>query len=235
METVTDFIFLGSKITEDSDCSHEIKRGLLLWRKAMTILESILKSRDITLLTKVHWAQAMVFPVVMYGCEGWTIKKAECLRIGAFELWCWRRLEIPLDSREIKSVHPKGIQSWIYITRTDAEAEAPIPGPIDGKIRLIRKDPDAGKDLRQNEKGKTEDEMVVWHHWLNRHEFEQAPGDGQGQGSLACCSPWGRKESDMTEWLNSSIQRERLLLRFPINKYVIYKLWWMLRKKKTGS
>ena len=92
METVTDFIFLGSKITEDSDCSHEIKRGLLLWRKAMTILDSILKSRDITLLTKVHWAQAMVFPVVMYRCESWTIKKAEHWRINAYELWYWRRL-----------------------------------------------------------------------------------------------------------------------------------------------
>ena len=92
METVTDFIFLGSKITADGDCSHEIKRCLLLGRKAMTNLDSILKSRDITLLTKVHIVKTMVFPVVMYGCESWTIKKAECRRINAFELWCWRRL-----------------------------------------------------------------------------------------------------------------------------------------------
>ena len=92
METVTDFIFLGSKITADDDCSHEIKRRLLLGRKAMTNLDSILKSRDITLPTKVHLVKAMVFPVVMYGCESWTIKKAECQRIDAFELWCWRRL-----------------------------------------------------------------------------------------------------------------------------------------------
>ena len=93
METVTDFIFLGSKITADGDCSHEIKRCLLLGRKTMTNLESILKSRDIILLTKVHIVKAMVFPVVKYGCESWTIKKAECQRVDAFELWCWRKLK----------------------------------------------------------------------------------------------------------------------------------------------
>ena len=108
METVTDFIFLGSKITADGDCSHEIERRLLLGRKAMTNIDSILKSRDITLLTKVHLVKAMVFPVVMCGCESWTIKKAECWRIDAFELWCWRS---PLNSKEIKPVNPKGNQS----------------------------------------------------------------------------------------------------------------------------
>ena len=100
METVTDFIFLGPKITADGDCSHEIKRRLLLGRKAMTNLDSILKSRDITLLTRVHLVKAMVFPVVMYGCESWTIKKAECRRIDAFDLWCWRRLlRVPQSAR----------------------------------------------------------------------------------------------------------------------------------------
>ena len=108
METVTDFIFLGSKITADGDCSHEIKRCLLVGRKVMTNLDSILKTRDITLLTKVHLVKAMVFPVVMYGCESWTIKKAEHRRIDAFELWCWRRLLCPLDCKEIQPVHPKG-------------------------------------------------------------------------------------------------------------------------------
>ena len=108
METVTDFIFLGSKITADGDRSHEIKRRLLLGRKAMTNLDSVLKSRDTTLLTKVSIVKAMVFPVVMYGCESWTIKKAECRRIDAFKLWYWRRLENPLDSKEIKPVKPKG-------------------------------------------------------------------------------------------------------------------------------
>ena len=111
METVTDFIFLGSKIPADGDCSHEIKRCLLLGRKAMTNLDSILKSRDITLSTKVHLVKAMVFPVVMYGWESWTIKKAEFQRIDALELWCWRRLESPLDCKKIKPVHPKGNQS----------------------------------------------------------------------------------------------------------------------------
>ena len=111
METVADFIWGGSKITGNGDCSHEIKRRLLLGRKAMTNLDSILKSRDITLPTKVHLVKAMVFPVVMYGCESCTIKKVECQRIDAFELWCWRRLEIPLDCKEILPVHPKGNQS----------------------------------------------------------------------------------------------------------------------------
>ena len=112
METVRDFILMGSKITADGDCSHEIKRCLLLGRKAMTNLDSILKSRDITLPTKVHLVKTMVFPVVMYGCESWTVKKDEHPRIDAFELWCWRRLlKSPLDYKEIQSVHPKGDQS----------------------------------------------------------------------------------------------------------------------------
>ena len=110
-ETMADIIFLGSKITADGDCSHDVKRCLLLGRKVMTSLDSILKSRDITLPTKVRLVKAMVFPVVIYGCESWTIKKAECQRIDAFELWCWRRLLSPLDCKEIQPVHPKGDQS----------------------------------------------------------------------------------------------------------------------------
>ena len=110
METVSDFIFGGSKITANGDCSHEVKRCLPFARKAVTNLDSILKSRDITLLTKVPLVKAMVFPGVMYGCESCTIKKAECRRIDAFELWC-RSLESPLDSKEIQPVHPKGNQS----------------------------------------------------------------------------------------------------------------------------
>ena len=107
-ETVTDFIFWGSKVTSDGDCSHEIKRHLLLGRKTKTNLDSILKTRDVTLPTKVCLVKAMVFPVVMYGCESWTRKKAEHQRIDAFELWCWRTLESPLDCKEIQPVHPKG-------------------------------------------------------------------------------------------------------------------------------
>ena len=122
--------------------------------------------------------------------------------------WCFwtvvleKTLESPLDCEEIKPVNPKGNQPWIFIGRTDAEAEAPILWPPDTKSQLIRQDPDAGQDWRQEEKGTTEDEMVEWHHWLNGYEFEQAPGDGEGQGSLACCSPWGHKELDTTEQLN---------------------------------
>ena len=127
VETVRDFIFWGSKITADGDCSHEIKRHLLLGRKVMTNLDSILKSRDVTLPTKVSLVKDMVFPVVMYGCESWTIKKAESRRIDAFELWCWGRLlKSPLDCKEIQPVHPKGDQSWVFIEKTEAEAETPI-------------------------------------------------------------------------------------------------------------
>ena len=150
---------------------HEIRRRLLLGRKAVTNPDSILKSRDITLLTKVHLVKAMVFPVVMYRGENWTIKKAEHQRIDAFELLCWRRLfESPLDYKEIKPVNPKEIQPGIFISSTDAEAEAPILWPPDEKNWLNGKDPDAGKDWRWEEKGTTEDEMIGWHHWLDGHE-----------------------------------------------------------------
>ena len=133
VETVADFIFLGSKITADGDCSHEIKRHLLLGRKVMTNLDSILKIRDITLPINVRLVKPVVFPVVMYGCESWTIKKAEHLRIDAFELWCWRRLlRVPWTARR-SPVHPKGDQSWMSIGRTDAEAETPILWPPHAK------------------------------------------------------------------------------------------------------
>ena len=115
-----------------------------------------------------------------------------------------KTLESPLDCKEIKLVNPKGNQPWIFIGRTDAEAKAPILWPPDKKSWHFGKDSGAGKDWRQEEKGTTEDEVVGWHHLLNGHEFEQVPGDGEGQGSLACCSPWGHKELDMTERLNSN-------------------------------
>ena len=129
VETVSDFIFWGSKITADDDCSHKIKRRLLLGRKVMTNLDRILKSRDITLPTKVGLVKAMVFPVVMYGCESWTVKKAEHRRIDAFALWCWRRLESPLDCKEIQPVHSEGDQSWDFFGRNDAKAETPVLWP----------------------------------------------------------------------------------------------------------
>ena len=129
VETVSDFILGGSKITADGDCSHEIKRCLIPGRKVMTNLDSILKRRDITLSTKVHLVKAMVFPVVMYGCESWTVKKAERRRIVVLK----KTLESPLDCKEIQPVHPKGDQSWVFIGRTHAEAETPILWPPDAK------------------------------------------------------------------------------------------------------
>ena len=158
----------------------------------------MLKSRDVTLPTKVRLVKAMVFPAVMYGCEldykeSWVPKN-----------WCFwtvvleKTLESPLDFKEIQPVHPKGNQSWIFTGRTDVEAETPILWPPDAKTWLIGKDPDAGKDWGQEEKETTEDEMVGWHHQLNGLEFEQTLGDSEGQGSLACCSPWGSKELDTT-------------------------------------
>ena len=198
VETVTDFIFLVSKITADGDCSHEIKRCLLLGRKAMTNLDCILKSRDMTLLTKVWVVKAMVFPVVMYRYESWAIKNVEHWRIDAFKLVLEKTLESLFDCKEVKPVSPKWNQSWIFIGRTDAEAEAPILWPPYVKTWFIAKDPDAVKDWRQEEKGTTEDGMVGWHHRLNGHEFGPTLGDGEGQGNLAWYSPWGRKELDMT-------------------------------------
>ena len=155
METVTHFIFLGSKITTNGECSHEIKRRLLLWRKAMTNLDGILKNRDFFLLTKFCLVKSVVFPAVMYGCESWTIKKT-----GAAELMLWtvgleKTLESPLDCKEIQPANPKGNQSYIFIGRTDAEAA--ILCPPDANSQLTGKDPDSGKDLRQEEKGTTED------------------------------------------------------------------------------
>ena len=134
--------------------------------------------------------------------EGW-VPKNWC----SWTVWCWRRRLSPLDCKEIQPAYPKENQSWIFIARAYAEAEAPILWPPDAKSRCPGKDPDAGKDWRQEEKGTTEDKMVGWHHWLDGHEFEQAPGNGEGQGGLACYSPWGCKESDTTEPLNNNSKR----------------------------
>ena len=185
------FILLGSRITADGDCSHEIKRSLLLWIKAMTSLDSILKSRGIPLPTKLCIVKAMIFAVVMWELdhkEGWALKN-----------WCFqtvvleKTLESPLDSREIKPVNPKGNQPWIFTGMFDAEAEAPKLWLPDAKSQLIGKDVDAGKDWGQEKKA-IEDEMAGWHHQLNGHKFEQTLGDSEGQGSLACCSPWTEQQ-----------------------------------------
>ena len=203
METVTDFIFLGSKVTGNGDCSHEIKNHLLLGRKAMTNLDSVLKSKGISLPTKIHVVKAVVFlssHVWMWNLdhkEGW-VPKNWCLQTVVLE----KTLESPLDWKESQPVNPKGNQSLIFIGRTDAEA--PILWPPDVRNWLIGKDPDAGKDWRQEEKGTTEDKMVGWHHQLDGHEFEQVLGVGDRQGSLVCCGPCGHKESDTTEQLNQT-------------------------------
>ena len=170
IETVKGYIFWGSRITADGEFSHEIKRHLLLGRKAMTNPDSILKSRDISLPTKVYLVKATVFPVVMYGCESWTKKKAERWRIDAVNCVgedSWESLGL-----QGQPVHSKGNQSWIFIGRTDAEAETSILWPPDAKNWLIGKDPDSGKHWRQEEKGMTEDEMVGRHQRLDGHEFE---------------------------------------------------------------
>ena len=159
-----------------------------------------LKSRDITLPTKVHLVKAMVFPVVMYGCESWTVKKAEHQRIDAFELWCWSRLlRVPWTARRSNQSILKEISPGISLN--DAKAETPVLWPPHAKSWLIRKDSDAGRDWGQEDKGITEDEMAGWHHWLDGCESEWTPGVGDGQGGLACCDLWSRKESDTTERL----------------------------------
>ena len=188
-------IFLGSKITADGDCSHEIPRCLLLGRKIMTNLDSILKSRDITLPTKVQWVKAVVFPVVMYGCESGTIKKAERQRTDAFdscESLGLKKDQTSQSSRKsVLNIHWK---DWCWNGNSNT-----LTIWCEELAHLKR--PWCWERLKAGE-GATEDGMVGWHHQLNGHEFEQALGVGDGQGSLACCSPRGYQESDATEQLN---------------------------------
>ena len=192
METVTDFIFLATKSLHMVTIDHEIKRCLLLERKAMTNLDSILKSKDITdkgpPSQSYGFSSSHIWIWEVDHKESWALKN-----------WCFwtvvleKTLESPLDCKQIQPAHPKGNQSRIFIGRTDAEAETPIFWPPDAKSWLIGKDSDSGKDWGQEEKGVTEGEMVGRYHQLNGHEFEQTPEDSEGQGSLECCSPWGHK------------------------------------------
>ena len=194
VEGVTDFLFLGSQITVDGDCHHEIRRRLLFGRKAMKNLDSVLKSRNITLPANVCIVKAMIFPVVTYGCESWTVKKAGCWRIDTF---VQGTPESSLDSREIKPVNLKGDQPWIVTERTDAEAEAPAVCchklSSNANRWLIGQVPDAGKDQGQKEKRVSEDEVAGQHHQCNEHELWQTLGDGEGQGGLEYCSPCGSR------------------------------------------
>ena len=181
---------LGSKITAGSDCSHGIKKCLLLLgRKVMTNLDSILKNRDITSPTKVLLVKAMVFPVVMYGCESWTVKKAERQRIDAFEVWCWRRLlRVLWTARRSNQSILKEISPGISLEGRMLKLKLQYFGHLMRRVDSMEKT-DAGRDWGQEEKGTTEDEMAGWHHWLD------------GQGGLGCCDSWGRKESDTTQRL----------------------------------
>ena len=171
VETVADFIFGGSKIAADGDCSHEIKRRLLVGRKVMTNLDSILKCRDITLPTKVHLVKAMVFPVVMYGCENWTIKKPEGQRIYAFALWCWRRfLRVPWTASRYNQSILKEINPECSLEGLMLKLKLQYFGHLMWRTDSFEKTL-VMKDWRQEEKGMTEDEMAGWHHRLNGHEY----------------------------------------------------------------
>ena len=167
----------------------------------MTNLDGILKSIDIILPTKVHPVKAMVFPVFMYGCESWTIKKAEHRRIDAIKLWYWRKLlRVPWTARRSNQSILK-ISPEYSLEGLTLKLKLQYFGHLRQRTDSLEKEPDAGKDWRQ-EMGMTEDEMVGWHHQLDKHKFQQVLGVGDGQGSLVCCSPWGHKELDMTEQLN---------------------------------
>ena len=230
------FIFGGSKITADGDCSHEIKRLFLLGREAMATLGSLdIKKQKHYVANRGPSSQSYGFSS---SC-GW-MWELDYKESWALKNWCFwtmvleKILESPLDCKDIQPVNPKGNQFWIFIGRTDVEAETPIFWPPDEKNWLIGKDPDAGKSWRQKEKGMTDDEIAEWHHRLNGHEFEQSSGVVDGQRSLACCSPWGQKESDTTEllnWTEASSEDNSLQLKhikvcciLTVNKSTVYLL-----------
>ena len=199
METVKYFIFLGSKITADGDCSHEIKGHLLLGRKALTNLDSVLKSRGINLLTNIHLLKAMVFLVVMYGCESWTREIAEHQRIGGFELWCWvRLLRFPWTARRSNQSILKEINSEYLLEGLMLKLKHQYFGQLMWKTVSLEKTLMLVSIEGRRERRTIEIEMDGWHHQLDGHEFEQAPGVSDGQGSLACCSTCGLKELDTT-------------------------------------
>ena len=201
VKTVADFILRGSKINADDDFSHEIKWCLVLGRKVVTNIDSILKAetflcQERSILSSYVFSNGHVSMWELGYKDSWSLKN----------WWFWtvvlKTLGSPLDCKEIQPVPPKGDQSWVFIGRTDAEAETPILWPPHVKSWLIGKDPDSGRDWGQEEKGMTEDELAGWHHQLDAHGFGWTPGVGDGQGGMACCNSWGCRESDMTEWLN---------------------------------
>ena len=199
MEIVIDLILGGSEITADGDCSHEIKRWLLHERKAMTNLDSILKSRDITLSTKVCVVKAMVFPVVMYGCESWTIKKTERQRVDVFEPWCWRRLlRIPWTARRSNRSILKEISPEYSLEGLILALQLQYFGHLVWRADSLEKSLVLGKIVGKGSSSVTEDEMLGWHHPLNGHEFEQILRNSEGWGRLSWYSPWGQKDFETT-------------------------------------
>ena len=197
----------------DGETVERVRLYFWLWPN----LDNILKTRDITLSTKVRLVKAMVFPVVMYGCESWTIKKAERSRIDAFELWYWRRLlrvrwTARRSNQSILKISPGCSLEGLML-----KLKLQFFVHLMWRSELIWKDSDAGKDWGQEEKGTTDDEMLGWHHRLNGHEFRYSPGVGDGQGGLVCCSPWGCKVSDMTKrlnWTDTSLRILKILCTF---------------------
>ena len=211
VEIVSDFIFLCSKITVDGDCSHEIKRCLFLGRKVMSNLDRILKSRDITLLTKVCLVKAMVFPVVMYGCESWTVKKTEHRRIDAFEHWCWRRLlRVPWTARKSNQFILKEISLGCSLEGMMLKLKLQYFGHLMRRVDSLEKTLMLGGFGGRRRRGR-QDEVAGWHHQLDGPESEWTPGVGDGQGGLACCDSWGWKELDTTEQLNWTKLNEKHL------------------------
>ena len=203
----------------------------------MTNLDNLLKSRDITLPTKVHLIKGMVFPVIMYGCENWTIKKAEHRRVDAFELWCWTRpLRVPWTAKRANQSILKEMRPECSLEGLILKLKLTILRPPDAKSWLIWKDSEVGKDRRQ-EKGMTEDEMAGWHHRLHRHEFKWIPGVDDGQGGLVCCSPWACKESHKIEWLNwNDIQKAVIkMVKLVTGTYTFFSLLWVVVDFIMGS